>query len=148
MITIETAKFGTVTLNEENVIHFENGILGFEKIKRFFLIPSENSNIIFWLQAIDDPCISIPCIDPLKICGDYDPLVDEEELKQLGADGNKDDLTVLCVLLIPHNFKESTVNLAAPIVINNENMKAKQIILQRENYPVNLKIFASGGEEK
>lgn len=146
MVSVETVKFGTVTVEDDNIINFDNGILGFERLKRFCLIPSEQSDIIFWLQAIDDPCVSMPCIDPLRVCVDYDPLIEEADLEELGIDENAEDVLVLCVMLIPQEFKDTTVNLAAPIVINNVNMKGKQVLLQSENYPVNLKIFTDNKE--
>ena len=146
MMNIETFKFGSVTVEDENIINFDNGILGFERLKRFCLIPSNQSDVIFWLQAIDDPYISMPCIDPLKVCFDYDPMIDEADLEELGIDENTEDVLVLCIMLIPQNFKDTTVDLAAPIVINNVNMKAKQVLLQDEKYPVNLKIFADNKE--
>lgn len=136
---ISTIKFGKINIDDDKVIMFDNGILGFEDNKKFVLFSLNNNQKFYWLQSVDNPDLAIACMDPLNICDNYSPKIDENILKNLQIEN--DDILVLCVVVIPSDVTKATVNLAAPIIINTEGQKAMQVVLQNDQYETRHLVF-------
>lgn len=136
---IETRDFGTMEISEEQILEFPNGIYAFEDAKRFAFIELEKGHYPAWLQCVDSikPCFIV--FDPWLICKDYEITLNSGEKAMLEV---KDDtnLQVLCIARVPEDFKETTVNLKSPIVVNMDTKKAAQVILPK-NYPYRQPIF-------
>ena len=136
---ITTKHFGTLDVNEEELITFDHGLPGFPNDQRFIIIIDETAEKKFycWLQSMDNGDVSLVLIDSFAVMPDYDPLIEEEELKEL-SDGDVDiaDLLVFNVAVIGSNMADSTINLKAPIVINNRSKKGKQIIVNNEDFGI------------
>ena len=129
---ISTEKFGLIRVEENKIITFEQGILGFEEDKRYLLVTLENNKTFYWLQSVDNPALALPCMDPLLVCDNYAPEIEGSILEKLEV--SKANLLVLCVVVIKPEMKKSTVNLAAPIIINTDKQKAMQVVLQNDKY--------------
>ena len=135
--------FGEIEVDESRFIYFEDGILGFPELKRFMLIHDEESsgkNLISWMQSIEEPGFAMPVIDPLKVCPDYNPEVEDELLKPLG-ELTGDEILVLTTVTVPSEIEKMTSNLKAPFIINSENLKACQIILEDDQYLIKYPIY-------
>ena len=137
-----TRLFGEIEIDESKIITFEDGIIGFPDMKKFTLIFDEEKEgrpSISWLQSMDEPEIAFPVMDPLFGCETYNPIVEDELLKNLGTI-KEDNLYVLVTVTVPQNIKELAVNLKAPIVINTDTRKASQIIVE-DDLPVRYRIY-------
>ena len=68
-MTITTKVFGEVTIDEERIINFPNGIIGFPDLTQFAMIHDEEDGVasIHWLQSIQEPAFAMPVMDPLII---------------------------------------------------------------------------------
>ena len=133
-MTIETRIFGEVTIDDQKIIHFENGIIGFPDLTDFALIyDAEKGNDvgIRWMQSIQEPAFAMPVMDPLLVKEDYNPEVEDELLKPLGG-LDPDQLLVLVTVTVPKDIKKMTVNFKGPFVINAETRKACQIIIEED----------------
>lgn len=140
-MTIKTRLFGEIEVDEEKKISFVQGIIGFPDLKDFLLIhDSESNGGIRWMQSVQEPAFAMPVIDPLMVCPDYNPSIEDELLKPLG-DITEENTLVLVTITVPHDIKNMTVNLKAPIVINGENRKANQIITEDERYEVKFPVY-------
>ncbi len=140
---INTRVFGEVDIEEEKIITFENGIIGFPEMKRFTLLYDMEKGTdvgIRFLQSIDEPNFAMPVMDPLLVKEDYSPEVDEELLKGLG-ELNDDNLLVLVTVSVPSDLTKMTVNLQGPIVVNVTTRKACQIIVDGSDCPVKFPIY-------
>jgi len=140
---VNTKIFGEIEVDESKFIIFEDGILGFPDLKKFMLIHDEESsgrNLISWMQSIDEPGFAMPVLDPLRICEDYNPQVEDELLKPLG-DISGDELLVLTTVTVPPQIENMTTNLKAPFIINAENFRACQIILEDDKYLIKYPIY-------
>lgn len=141
-MNINTRLFGEIGVNEEKIINFPDGIVGFPFMKQFLLIndtEKENSKIS-WLQSIEEPQFAMPVIDPLLIKEDYNPVVEDELFGTIG-ELKEDNVFVLVTMSVPHDIEKMSVNLMAPIVINTESMKAAQIIIDEEGYNIKYPIY-------
>jgi flagellar assembly factor FliW len=135
-MTLDTRHFGTIEVEEQDIVIFPEGLPGFEDNKRFTLLgKGEVGTTIFWLQSVDDPMIALVVLDPFAIYEDYYVDVDDGEVSVLNITDQKHLLT-LCVMVIPEDVKQSRVNLRAPILINLENNIGKQILQRNEDLPI------------
>ena len=141
---LTTRIFGEVEIEDSKIINFPNGIIGFPDLTRFTLIHDEEEesgkNTIRWLQSVDEPGFAMPVIDPLVVCPDYSPSVDESKVADIG-DIKDEDVLVLVTVTVPHDLTKMTVNLMGPFVINTESMKGVQTIVENSDYPVKFPIY-------
>lgn len=140
---INTKFFGEVEIAEDKIITFDKGIIGFPQLKRFAMMHDEEqgSNAgIRYLQSLEEPGFSMPVMDPLLVCPDYDPEVAEELLTGIGS-LTPENLLVMVTVTVPSDLTKMTVNLQGPFVINVEERKACQIILEGSRYPVKFPIY-------
>lgn len=138
----KTRLFGEIDIEEEKIITLESGMIGLPEMQKFALIfdnEKKGGGKIKWLQSMDDPETAFPVIDPTEIRSDYNPTINEDLLKPLG-DLNEENTFVMTVLTVPKNVEEMSVNLKAPIVINTDTGKGKQIIAE-DDVPVKFKIY-------
>ena len=139
-MVIKTRIFGEVTIDDEKMISFPNGIVGFPELTDFALIHDAekgNQGGIRWLQSVQEPNFAMPVVDPLVIRTDYNPSVDDELLKVIG-DG--DNLLVLVTITVPTDLKKMSINLKAPLVVNVDTRKAVQVVLE-DDFPVKFQIY-------
>ena len=136
-----TKLFGEIEISEEKIITFGNGIIGFPDLKKFTLVYDEENQgaAISWLQSLDEPAFAIPVMNPLLIKEGYDPFINDELLKPLG-EITPENSYVLVTVTVPKEIKELSVNLKAPIVINVDEKKGSQIIVE-DNFPVKYLIY-------
>lgn len=140
-MTIETRLFGEITIADEKLISFPDGIVGFPFMKQFALIrDEENENAaIMWLQSMEEPQFAMPVIEPNLIEENYNPVVDDEYLAPVG-DISPEQTYSLVTITVPADIEKMTANLKAPIVINMSNNKAVQIIVE-DDYQVKHPIY-------
>ena len=139
-MVIKTRIFGEVTVDDEKMIHFPNGIVGFPELQDFALIhDSEQGDQggIRWMQSIQEPSFAMPVVDPLVAKEDYNPTVEDDLLKIIGE---CEDPLVLVTITVPSDLTKMSVNLKAPLIINVDTKKAAQVILE-DDYPVKFFIY-------
>lgn len=137
---INTRDFGQIEVNDDQIFSFPNGVYAFEEAKRFALISPLGDDIYpMWLQCIDDikPCFIV--FDPRKIYSGYEISLSEGEKKLLKLTSDE-QVRTLCIAKVPENYRETTVNMKSPIIINKEDRVAAQIILPSD-YPFRLPIY-------
>ncbi|TCW42208.1 flagellar assembly factor FliW [Thermohydrogenium kirishiense] len=134
-MNIETKNFGLVSYNEEDVLHFDDGIPGFEGLKSFILLSVDEYTPFKWLQSLDDTDIAFVIIDPKVVVKDYEVRIDEETVKLLEIK-DINHVLVYAIVVIPDEIEKMTANLKAPIIINAENNKGMQILLDNDEYMI------------
>ncbi|MCI5584236.1 MAG: flagellar assembly protein FliW [Lachnospiraceae bacterium] len=140
---IETRVFGTIEIDDSKIIHFPGGIIGFPEMKDFALLHDEEKGKdvpVRWLQSVQEPQFAMPVMDPLLVSGDYNPEVEDELLKSIGPLTQEETL-VLVTVSVPKDLSKMSVNLQAPIIINTENRKAAQVIVNTDIYPIKFYIY-------
>ena len=123
---IETSRFGTLDVEDERIMTFPNGLLGFPNHTRFALIQSGSENYFFWLQSIDEPNLAFVVTDPALFFKDYEAPLREESLTELRLS----DPSFAQVFVICNKVGDwLTGNLLGPLLVNAENRLAQQIVL-------------------
>lgn len=139
----KTRIFGEIEIADDKIITLEKGMIGFPKLNRFALIFDEEKeqkqNSIMWLQSMDDTDIAFPVMIPNAVKEDYSPNVNEEIIAPLGT-LNEDNTYILVTVTVPKRIEDFSVNLKAPIIINMDNRKGVQLIVE-DDYPVKYKVY-------
>lgn len=142
---VQTKFFGEVELDDNKVIEFPNGIIGFEDFKKFAIlydIEDDRDTKISWLQSLEEPTLALPVVDPLAVTTEYAPMIEDELLKPLG-DPADEDLLFLLVMTVPSDMTKVTANMKAPVIISTEERKGVQLIVDNADYPVKYNVYES-----
>lgn len=140
---INTRIFGEIEVSRDKIIQFEQGIIGYPELRQFTLLHDEKDGKdagIRFLQSLDEPAFALPVMDPLIVKPDYNPEVNDELLASAG-ELNEDNILVLVTVTVPSDLKKMSVNLQGPLVINVEEHKACQIIVEGDGYLVKFPIY-------
>ncbi len=124
---IKNKQFGEIEFENERVIKFEEGILGFEELKQFLLV-SEKDGFFLWLISIDQPEIIFPLFSIKLLQEEYKA---ESELEPYGIVNLDKD---------PQNI---SINLKAPVLINHDDKIGLQRIIDNEEYCIDYPLFVN-----
>jgi len=138
---IETSRFGSISVSENDIITFPEGMLGFSKIDQYVLIERGDDSLFMWLQALKKPSVAFPLLEPQILEKTYKVEMLEEDLKVLQLKDLK-HAKVFSIITIPTDPSKMTANLKAPVVINVKKRLAKQVILHDQDYPIRKAIFS------
>lgn len=142
MMTIDTRDFGEKEIDESSVFDFPNGVFAFEDDRRFALLsPLGEDTYPMWLQSLDHTELCFIVFDPSAIDESFQVTLNESE-KRLLKVKTGDPIRCLTIAKIPEDFRQTTVNMKSPIVINPENHTALQVILPHD-YPFRYPIFSA-----
>lgn len=137
--------FGEMEVTQSDIIHFDEGILGFEDIKDYVLISHDEHGSIMTLQYADGVVPQFVVLDPFVVKADYTPVLPATASKLLGEPLGK--LTYLVIAVIKENYLETVVNMKSPIVINTQTNKAAQVIVENDDYSMRQRVFDNGGAQ-
>ena len=136
--------FGEVEIEDDKIITFEKGLMGFEEYHRYALMYDSEKGSgkgIMWLQSVEEGGPAFPVVHPLDFLAEYAPVVEDEWLADIGEYTSDEDLLVLCVLTVPANLADMTANIKAPLIINTITRKGCQIIVINEDYSVRFNVY-------
>ncbi len=137
---IKTKRFGELEVNPENVLTFPNGLLGFKDVHDFILIdPSENSPLK-WLQSVTAPELAFVVTDPLLFKPDYEIRIYRTDLEEIEVN-NPENVIQLVIVTVPRDPSKMTANLKGPLLINTENNKGKQLVLDDSEYELKYRLL-------
>jgi flagellar assembly factor FliW len=139
---VNTSRFGILEVADADIVQFQDGLLGFESLKRFFIVDPADDTLILWMQSVDSADVAFPVLEPKIFKADYKVRLSGNELRSLQIDSasNKDTL-VYCILTIPADVTTMTANLKAPIVVNTKAQIARQVVLQENEYSVKFSMY-------
>ena len=143
---VKTRFFGEVDIEDEKILTFDNGIMGFEDMKRWTLIYDIEKGFegpISWFQSLDMAELALPVINPYTVTAVYEPVVEDELLKPLGEFKDEELVTLLTITIPSEDPSKTTANFRAPILINPVNRKGIQVIVNNEDYPIKFSIYES-----
>ncbi|MCI8315524.1 MAG: flagellar assembly protein FliW [Lachnospiraceae bacterium] len=144
MVEVDTRIFGRIAIEDEKVIRFEHGILGFPDLKDFTLIFNEDKGAessIKWLQSLQEPAFAMPVMNPDLVIPGYSPKFSADLLNPLGDNLDSENILMFVTVTVPKDITKTTVNLKAPIIVSIENRKAVQLISDDDAYSVKHAIY-------
>jgi flagellar assembly factor FliW len=128
---IDTTRFGRMEVNDERIIAFPKGLLGFPDHSRFALIQTGEENYFFWLQSVDEPSLAFVVTDPTIFFKDYQFSLKEETRQELAMT----DMGYAQVFVICNKVGDwLTGNLQGPLVVNAQNRVGEQIVINDKKW--------------
>ncbi len=124
---IQTTQFGEIEFGQEKVITIEDGLFGFENLKKYLLLKFDDE-LFYWLNSIDEPEIAFPLFG-MEVLEDNYPK--EENHESFG------------VVTLNSDPAKITINMKAPLYINQDTKTGFQKILDKEKYSVNYNLFVA-----
>jgi flagellar assembly factor FliW len=115
--------------------------------ERYLLATLKEDSPFYFLQSIDEPQVGLLLISPFVIRPDYEFDLDDEITELLNLN-NKNQVAVFCTVNTSNGLATATVNLLAPIIINNDRCVAKQKILVDQRYSLKEPLILTGRENK
>ena len=125
-------QFGELEFDEDHVVMFQGGLIGFENHRKFLIVDDEGSEPFRWLVSLEDGNLSFPLLDPGLLLPGY--AVDT------ATGGGK---TVFVIASLRPGAASSTVNLRSPVVIDNATRSARQVVLDDEGLPLQFPLVTS-----
>ena len=139
-MTIQTIRFGTVTITADDIIHFPEGLLGFNELHRFVLLDDPSDEIFAWLQSCEESGIAFPLLEPELFAANYKVQLTKHDVEVLALKPGG-PVRSFAIITIPADPTQMTANLKAPIVINLDNRLARQCVLQDNSLAIREAIF-------
>ena len=139
---IRTLNFGEIEVPEERILRFKEGLPGFAQIQQFTLLEFEDLKPFVYLQAIGEPPIALLLVDPRLVDPGYQYKLGPSDLDDVGI-VDASEASVYVVATIPANPENATVNLMAPIVVNEKGRRGKQVIMLDSPYSVRHPMLGS-----
>ena len=112
---------GKIIYKENEIITFEKGIPGFPNLKKYIIREAIEDSPFSIIQSIEDKDI-------------------EEIIKNLNIK-KEEDVILYSLVTLSEKVGNITANLKAPLVININDQKGEQYILDKEEYGIKTKVF-------
>ena len=117
---------------EADVIHFAEGLIGMPGLRRMVLVRETGVAPFLWLASLDDKEVAFLVVEPQQLFPDFRPQAPDSELFYGTGPGLR-TLTLALTRVAP-DWRETTVNLRAPLFINPATMRGAQFVLGDERY--------------
>lgn len=137
---ITTKYHGEKEIEEKEVITFPQAIPGFPDEKKFIVLSLDDDGEFLVLQSVTNSQVAFIMTNPFSFFKEYDFTLEDHvvELLELEAE---EDVRIFSILTVHDPFDQTTANLQAPIVINNQTNLGKQVILNHPDYHTKHPLF-------
>ena len=147
MKKVNTLRFGEVEVAEDKIVHFADGIPAFEDEHEFVIVPYDEESPYVFLQSLTTPDLAFLMTMPFVFFPEYEFELDDESQARLGIK-TQEDMLIYTLLTIPDGkVVDMTANLMAPVVLNQNTMQARQIVLDKSRYTTKHRLFPKDKEE-
>ena len=128
--------------NDVPVVEMRGGLLGFPEYTQFTLIKMNDEGLVYRLQSLEDEAINFVVVPAASFFPSYAPIVDDEVAARFDLVNGREVL-ILLVVTLGETFKDSTVNLMAPLLLDPNAQVAEQIIVENANLSVRTPLLAA-----
>jgi len=135
---IQTSRFGELTVDEQRIITFPNGLLGFPDDKKYVLLESAQDASFWWLQSIELAELAFVVTDPTLFVPTYRVPISQQQMQALGL-GSMDQAQVFVIV----NKRENvlTGNLQGPLVVHVERRTGEQLVLSDRRFTTRVPLM-------
>ena len=130
---IQSDRLGPIECDESMLLHFADGLLGFEHLSDFVVVAADGDGVYFWLQSAEDPAVAFLTVAPGLFFPDYAPDVPDIDVDALGL-SKPSDAHVVCIITIGEDA--ITANLLGPVIVNVTTRAARQVVLGEQRWSV------------
>ncbi|MGA1038594.1 MAG: flagellar assembly protein FliW, partial [Ilumatobacteraceae bacterium] len=124
------------------VIEMRGGLLGFPDMTRFALIKMNDEGLVYRLQSLESEAVNFVVVPAMPFFPNYSPVVDDDVADRFNLAAGADVL-VLLIVTLGETFKQSTVNLMAPVLLDPARQVAEQVIIENADLSVRAPLMAA-----
>ena len=132
-MNIQTKYLDNVEIKNTQIINFPSGIPGFIDEREYVLLNIPGNPVFQFLQSVNSAELAFVVTSPYHFYNDYTFKLDNSTIETLEITSEADVL-VVSIVTLKDPFESSTINLKAPIIVNQKKMLGKQYILNSDNY--------------
>lgn len=129
-------QFGELEVEEQHVLYFPEGIIGFGDCRKFLVVHDEDSEPFRWLVSLEDAELSFPLLDPTLIIPDYG--------KKIAA---TEGTNLFVIATLHEKVEQSTLNLRSPILIDKAGT-GRQIVLEDDSLQLQFPLVPTATVEQ
>ena len=144
---IKTARLGELVVENQNIINFNIGLLGFENLTSFVLVDIPENPSFKWLQSLENTELAFLLVDPFIIKKGYCVELNDDILEKLDISVPEDVLVYTTVTVPKSGFKDATTNLVGPLIINWTKKKGRQMIFERDNNTIKYPLLSNDSKK-
>lgn len=122
---LQNSQFGEIEFDENLIITFEEGIIGFEQLKKYLLI-NLGDDLFLWLTSVEEPEIIFPLFGIRVLMDDFKQIENNEAFG---------------IVKLNQDPAKITINLKAPVYIDQNEKKGFQKILDEDDLPIDYILF-------
>jgi flagellar assembly factor FliW len=127
---INTTRFGSLTIEEADVLTFVDGLIGMEDCRRWVLLADAQNSALGWLQSLERSEVALAVVSPRRFVADYRCRVARRDLVPLGLE-DPHDAQVLTI--VSQASGSLALNLKAPLVIHLAERLGRQIVARDDH---------------
>lgn len=137
---LESPRIGRFEFTDDDLIILTSPIIGFQNLSKFLFISSQEFLPFSYFQSVEDANVTFIIGEIKALFSDYNPKLTRGDKKALKYCDN-DELSFFGIVVVKDDPNKATINLKAPIVINNNKKLAKQMILDEDKYQIKTPLF-------
>jgi flagellar assembly factor FliW len=118
------------------------GLPGFTDARSWTLETDEDA-VFLMLRSNDLPGVALVLADPWPLAPGYEPDLPDADLADIGVT-KASDMALYVVVGIDASRRLAWLNLAAPLALNAQTAVARQVILDRQGWPVRHPVALDG----
>lgn len=126
---IETQRFGTITLDQDQLFLFPGGLIGMETLRDWALLPDLENPSVAWLQSASRGDRALPLVSPRAFFEDYRVQISRRELTSLHM---KPGAEIYVLSTLAGQDGKLTTNLRSPILLNLSRRLGCQVITDND----------------
>lgn len=138
---VNTSRFGQVEVDDDRVLSFPKGLLGFPRNQRFVLLQPSPESYFYWLQSLDQAELAFVVTDPSLFVPDYNVPLKPDQMAEMGI-GKIEEAQVLVIV----NKRGATLtgNLQGPLVIHTGTRTGEQLVLSERRWHTRVPLLEMG----
>ena len=137
---IITTRFGTLSVQPQDELLFEQGLIGLEECRRWVLLTDSHNHALGWLQSLEQGHIALGLVSPRRFVPEYQLRVDRDDLRTLELATLRD---AEVAVIASRNENGLTLNLRAPLVFNVEERRGCQVVAKDDTYRIQYPLKTS-----
>ncbi len=146
-MVIESTRFGSLEVNDQDIIRFPQGLPGFREEEAFAYLPYGPDSPFAFLQSLTQPELTFFIVEPFHFFADYEFELGDDLAREIGFTADS-PFQVFCIVTVPEKLEEMTANLVAPLVVNWQAHSAVQAVLDKKGYTTRHRLFPDGFPKK
>lgn len=127
---IFTTRFGSVAIDDGDVIDFVDGLIGMEQCRNWVLLADSANPALGWLQSVDRSDLALAVVSPRRFVPDYAVRLSRRDIEPLALT-ELDDAQVL--VIVGQADGGLVLNLKAPLVIHLAERRGRQIVARNDH---------------